>query len=644
MDAIALHPVPRQANNLTDMRTPVARTVIPVAMFIGFFLLYSAMAAPGLDWGDAGESQLAIWTAGLSHPTGYPLFLILGWLWSHLLTFIGIAPTRAVTLFSVACGAAAVALVVPATTSLLRRIAPSGTVASGVSLLPGVVTAIAFGLSPTFWSQALLAEVYTLHLLLLVLFLWSLWGNKPRLSVAALLYGIFLSHHRTAILWAPGILVWLWLEARHLFRPAAFLRLLALVALPQLLYLYIPWRGVDTPYLHQTLGGGQSLNLYDGSLRAFTDHILGTVFAADVGLREPVTARLGRIWVLLILNTSFFALIPLLFFGIGNRHPRQPQRPALIADSLLLGSGALFTVLFGLFYAIGDVEVMFIPAWLALLWLAMLGVTRLSTLSPRIAAFAGFWIAALIILARLPYAPESRADHTAPRELVNTILSAAPAANAILVSNDRNEMVPVWYSQFAEGQRRDLVALFPLITSRPEHASVNAVVAWALQFDRPLYLTKPMPGLALRYDLQPAAPPLVRVIGPATLPSLEPTGQELAPTLTVTGWQPPAALRAGETVTVSVALLPRMDAPPPLTLSLQLFDLNGNFITQQDIPPDVYYPPPAWTLNEPVRYRFTIVLPETIPPDGGIWRLSAYVLNDDGTFTPFGSQITLGPS
>lgn len=622
------------------MNLPKPRLIIPLLIGSGFFLLYASMSAPELDWGDAGESQLAIWTGGLSHPTGYPLFLMLGWLWSHLLAVVGVAPTRAVTLFSVACGAATVACIVPATSALLHRAMPSLKLSGILAFVPGILIAVAFGLSPTFWSQTLLAEVYALHLLLLVLFLWALWGEKKQMAVAALLYGIFLSHHRTAILWAPGLLVWLWLEAREVFQPRTFLRLLCLVLLPQLAYLYIPLRGIVTPYLHQPLANGQTLNLYDGSLKAFTDHILGTVFVADVGLRETLAARLGRIWVLLILNISFFALIPLFFLGIGKKS--STASPHLVADLILLGLGALFTILFGLFYAIGDVEVMFIPAWLAFLWLAMVGITRLATITPRVAAFAGFWVAVLVIIARLPYIPNSRADHTAPRELVNELMTASPTTNAIIVSNDRNEMVPVWYHQFAEGQRQDILALFPLITPRPEHRTVNEVVDWALKFDRPVYLTKPMPGLALRYDLEAATPPLVRVLGIATLPTLAPQESDLAPDLVVTAWQPPATLNLGETVTVSVALVPLTPYPLPLTLSLQLFDTEGNPLTQQDIPPDVFYPPTAWSPNEPVRYQFTPTLPDTLPEGEVVWRLSAYVLNDDGTFTPVGRQILLG--
>ncbi|MBA3532240.1 MAG: DUF2723 domain-containing protein, partial [Ardenticatenales bacterium] len=329
------------------------RRMLPLLLFLFFFLLYSLMSSVGLEWGDAGEAQLAAWTAGLSHPTGYPLFLILGWLWSHTLALLGVAPTRAMTLLSVTAGAATVALLLPMMQALLRR--------AWLGLSPGwmqgigTVTALFFGFSLTFWSQALIAEVYTLNTLFLALLLWGLWarGHEPRwLPWLALLYGIALSHHRTMILWAPGLILWLWLEQRAAFRPRGLLTLLFLVALPQLLYLYIAWRGPRTAYLHQPLAGGAALELYDGSWRAFLAHVTGSVFTADLGLKQPLVARLRSLWDLARANVTF----PLLAMALLAATVPLPGRLGALlslrlADRLLLWSGALATLLFGFFYA-----------------------------------------------------------------------------------------------------------------------------------------------------------------------------------------------------------------------------------------------------------------------------------------------------
>lgn len=652
------------------------------------------MAPPELDWGDAGETQLAAWTAGLSHPTGYPLFLMLGWLWTHLLALFGVVPTRAMTLFSVSAGAASVAAIMPMMLALFRRARLN--LSTTWSLFIATSSAIFFGLSHTFWSQALLAEVYTFHLLLLVLLLWGLWGTgevgdpvnneaSHLLSAAgtdgdtpveelmasdlpasaplplspsrawalyglALLYGIALSHHRTMILWAPGLLLWLWLEEREAFRVRRLLTLVGLVALPQLFYLYIAWRGAVTAYLHQPLANGETLTLYDGTLRTFVDHILGTVYAHNLGLKEPLAERVAGVIQLARKNVIPSVLLSFLtistaLFGWSNK-----QKPAFLplSDRLLLLCGGLITLLFGIIYAIADVEVMFLPTWLVVTILTFSGVALwVSNLSAKWERFR--WVPLLIgvllifligeqVRTRIPH---SRADHTAPRRLVKELFSANPPQNAILVTNDRNEMVPVWYAQFAEGQRRDILALFPLITPAPEHSHVSEVVKWALQWERPVLLTKPMAGLGLLYEMEPYANSLVTVHGAAIMPTEPVLQSDLAPELSVLSWAPSATeIVAGDRVTLSIGLQANTPIAHNLSFSLQLFRANGEGITQEDIAPDPFLPSSEWPVDVPLRLHIPITIPADSAPGECEWRLSTYVLKDDG-FESIGQQIPI---
>ncbi|MEZ4733779.1 MAG: DUF2723 domain-containing protein [Caldilineaceae bacterium] len=79
-------------------------------LFAATFGLYLRTLAPGLLGGDAGEFQVAAWRLGLAHPTGYPLYLLLGSLWQHLLALFGLSPAYALNMLSAPLGAAAVAL------------------------------------------------------------------------------------------------------------------------------------------------------------------------------------------------------------------------------------------------------------------------------------------------------------------------------------------------------------------------------------------------------------------------------------------------------------------------------------------------------------------------------------------------------
>ena len=52
-------------------------------------IVYWSRRGAGVLPGDSGEFQFAAWLAGLQHPTGYPLYMLLGWAWSHLLAALG---------------------------------------------------------------------------------------------------------------------------------------------------------------------------------------------------------------------------------------------------------------------------------------------------------------------------------------------------------------------------------------------------------------------------------------------------------------------------------------------------------------------------------------------------------------------------
>ena len=74
---------------------------------------------------------------------------------------------------------------------------------------------------------------------------------------------------------------------------------------------------------------------------------------------------------------------------------------------------------------------------------------------------------------------------------------------AILLSNDRNEVMPMWYYQYVEQRRPDLLGLFPLVVTDPAYANIGRVLDQALASGRPVYLIKPMDGLGLKADLLP---------------------------------------------------------------------------------------------------------------------------------------------
>jgi hypothetical protein len=188
-----------------------SKNLLP-ALFLGLaaFVAYALTAAPDLLYGDAGEFQFTLPLAGVGHPTGYPLFHILGWGWER---FFGSNPAWGANLFSALWGGVAVAAFYLFSAEALARLRARLKWPSGERWLAGLATII-FALNPTLWAQATQAEVYTLHAAFVAAILgatlaaarerdaWPLWP-------VALLLGLSLTHHLTTVFLIPGVALFL---------------------------------------------------------------------------------------------------------------------------------------------------------------------------------------------------------------------------------------------------------------------------------------------------------------------------------------------------------------------------------------------------------------------------------------------------
>lgn len=172
---------------------------------IGGLLLYVLTCAPGALWQDSGMFQVRVWQGDLSGnlglPLAHPLYILLAK--SFCALPLGSYAYR-VNLFSALCGALALGLAADLLWSLTRR---RVAVVCGVAML---------GLSHTYWTHSVIAEVYTLYVLgMLAEFCLIERFLRRRafvwLVLAALTNGLNLSNHLMAILHWPayfGMLVW----------------------------------------------------------------------------------------------------------------------------------------------------------------------------------------------------------------------------------------------------------------------------------------------------------------------------------------------------------------------------------------------------------------------------------------------------
>lgn len=167
------------------------RIALLAAVFLAIFVIYLRTLLRTMVDQDSGELVAAVHTQGIPHPTGYPLWLLIGRLFDYLP--VGGTSAFRVGLASAVPGAAAAALVALVALEL-----------SGL-WVPAAAAGLAFGLWFPCWSQSVRAEVYALSALLFAISLLALrYWHRERSARALVLFslacGLVSMHHRTAFL------------------------------------------------------------------------------------------------------------------------------------------------------------------------------------------------------------------------------------------------------------------------------------------------------------------------------------------------------------------------------------------------------------------------------------------------------------
>jgi hypothetical protein len=402
-------------------------------VFVGALALYVKTLSPGVYTFDSAELAAGAYSLGIVHATGYPLYLMLAKVFTLFAPFGDVA--YRVNLFSAMC--AALALVV------LRRLIFKFTASPSASLL---ATAI-LGLSYPFWSEAVVAEVYTLHILFLLASLllalrWRDSGLAADFVLLNFIFGLSFGNHMSTILLTPG------LGLLILKRPPP-LRLwlagVAAFAIGPLTYLYLPIRYAANPALNFAPLLGVDLS----TLRGVIWMMRGEMFADSMFGYRPVELP-GEIFQFLeLLMVTFFG-VGVVTAAIGAREQWRRDRVLFISLSLITGTNAIFYINYRVF----DKDTMFLPVFVVIsLWLGV-GLKVLSERSPvvRWGAMAGL---ALMLIVNYPRVDLS--GNTITREFAMRQLHVVPP-NAVIVGG-WIDITPLQYLQVVEGIRPD-VTLF----------------------------------------------------------------------------------------------------------------------------------------------------------------------------------------
>lgn len=398
-------------------------------------LAYGLTIAPGLSWAnggaDGGDLITASATGGVPHPSGYPLFLVLASLFQRIP--VGSLAFRT-NLMSAICAILATGLLY---WFLHGRVG---------STLPALLGALAFGLSPLVWSQAVITEVYTLQALLVVgiicAFLSS--AHKPIEYLGqGLLFGLALGNHMTTLLLAPLLLIHEITSSVSRKFMSVGLRLLG-VLLGLLVYVVLPLRARTEP----PVNWGNPVTLSN-----FFWLISGQIYQKYfLTLSALEIVRRSQGWVGLLFHQFTFLGLTLGLYGLFTKIPSMIR---LIALWLFI-SFSLFAIL----YASSDSYVYLIFASISFsIWITAGAhdlVAATSKKSPWLQMALLLSLLTGIIARSLWTLPEVDASKDLRAETFGkAVLTSAPN-DALVFTDEDQEAFTLWYYHYALGQRPDL--------------------------------------------------------------------------------------------------------------------------------------------------------------------------------------------
>ncbi len=180
------------------------------------FIVYYQTISPTVNFIDSGELAAVASTLGIAHPTGYPLFTLIGYLFSKIP--IDLPIIKKLNFLSAIFSAVGVfifyQLLFLLHTNILKKFN------SLTIYMVSATSALILGFSKTYWSISTSIEVYSLHILFVALILYlnlklmfELKNNKIDNDLDGKYYlltffvlGLSFSNHMTTILFLPAII------------------------------------------------------------------------------------------------------------------------------------------------------------------------------------------------------------------------------------------------------------------------------------------------------------------------------------------------------------------------------------------------------------------------------------------------------
>ncbi len=465
-----------------------ARSVTPSALLAAAATVpYGLTLCPTVSWYDSAEFSASATTLRVvPHPPGYPLYTILG----HVFTWLPGEPAWGLNVMSLVFAALSVFLLV----EVARKL--------GMGWLAALTSGAVLAVAPSFWENAVKAEVYTPGLAWLLAVLLGCLHAAQRADLrwawgVAFAAGVGLGVHMSLATYGLGFAAilgagfWRWGQSCADQRPGREWLKLGLgcalaAALGGLVFLLIPFGPFDT-----VTPLGPYPDSFNRMWIRFVDDLSGGVFRSYFK-PMPLAVRLQRVGHIAVSNLGYAGL---LVASVGGMAALRQRRAVAVA----LGLGVLGNVAFFFRYDVPDLDVFLLPSLVSLALGVGLGIDA-------IGVAAGPWVRRATVLVLVLAATWNTAsqwdridlsDDRSAREFGERACATLPPGAVLAMTSMPSEWKPysvLLYMHEAQLGCRD-TEFWGLATI--------GMINDALMRSRPVYAYVPAPRFSNVFDVEP---------------------------------------------------------------------------------------------------------------------------------------------
>jgi hypothetical protein len=449
------------------------------------FIVYLFTLAPSVIQIDSGELAAVQKTLGIAHPTGYPLFTLLGYFFTLLpLPFRDIYKLNLLAAIWCSAGIGVFVYTVKYTLDNLnsfrnnaskslkstkekRRDKKINKTVSDQIIIPenkkyfsAIFSGFILAFSKTYWFQSTSVEVYSLHIFLIsliILFLLKAYlhieNGKGGLSKYWIFFAIFLAlgftNHMTTLLILPGAAYLYFNKNGFNKRAIKRIALMLVIFLPVLIliYVYLPVRASQEPLINW----GNPIDL-----ERIIRHISGKQYQVWL-FSSMESAKKQFVYFFTSLPKEFSLSLFIILLGFIVSFIKAKRLGIFIFICFVS------TILYSINYDINDIDSYFLLAYISLSFFSAFGIVQLFSVMKfkKYSYSAAAILVSLFILlqAYFNFGKINQSNTYTFEDYTKALLNST-TKNAVIFGYQWDYFIsPSYYFQFVENYRRDVAVV-----------------------------------------------------------------------------------------------------------------------------------------------------------------------------------------